>query len=228
MRRWRSCPAACRKSVRRRYHGACYVVPTRLLLTILGTLTILRYGALDERRQMHPAAHTLIVMEMQLRNAAQLHHPPEMHSQEARSILQCRQIERGIFITGVAHQGDEDLGVSQIATDFGSSDGDHADPRVTHLTLDQHSQLALHLIGDPLGTTIFFGHIYLWLHATSCWLQAHSCSLAAICSCLAGQTTNGPFGPLVTTAWRLSLDYSVRATCTRSNTSMRSPTRTSL
>src|SRR5690606_2195413 len=82
---WSSCPAACRKSGCRRYHGVCCVEPTPLFLVIPGMAAILGHRPLDQRRQMHTAAHALVVEEMQLRNGAQFHHPPELHSQETRS-----------------------------------------------------------------------------------------------------------------------------------------------
>src|SRR5690606_30565840 len=139
-------------------------------------------------------------------NAAQLHHPSEMDAQEAGGILEGSQVEGDVLVGGFAHQGNEDLRMGQIAADFCGGDSDHANPRVAHLTLDQYRQLALHLIGHPLGTTVFFGHMNLWLHATSCY-----CTGAALGKCQAGQTTSGPLGPLV--ACSLALVAGLQRAC---------------
>ena len=69
---------------------------------------------------------------------------------------------RSLSLDGVwrffAHDGDEDLGMAQVAADIHSGDGHQTDAWVLDFTADQLGQLTLHLITDTLGTAVFFGH----------------------------------------------------------------------
>src|SRR5690606_4093914 len=179
-----------------RYHGVCCVEPTPLFLVIPGMAAILGHRPLDQRRQMHTAAHALVVEEMQLRNGAQFHHPPELHSQETRSILERLQILGNILGAGITHEGNEHLGVRQVTTDLGRGDCDHAHPGIAHFALDQQRQFALHLIGHALGTAVISGHISEPL-AASLQRQAANRLSAADSPVRDRQTTSGPSGPPV-------------------------------
>ncbi|MNM98422.1 hypothetical protein D3C81_1109530 [compost metagenome] len=122
-------------------------------------VTILGHRTLDQRRQMGAAAHALVVEEMQLRHGTQLERASEQHAQVTGGILENALVEGDLLIVVVLpHDGEEHLGMGQIAADFGAGQGHQTQARILDLALDQLRQLALHLVTDTLGTAVFFGH----------------------------------------------------------------------
>ncbi|APC20180.1 hypothetical protein BME99_04565 [Pseudomonas protegens] len=110
---------------------------------------------------MRPAGDALVVMEVQLRHATQLHFLGQLHAQET-----CRRVQHldalgNLFGVFLAHHGDEDLRVADVAADFHGGDGHQADAWILDFTTDQLRQFALHLITDTLGTAVFFCHVLL-------------------------------------------------------------------
>ena len=123
-------------------------------------LTIFGNSTLDERRKVSTTHDAFVVVEMQLRNAAQFHFTGQLHAQET-----CRRVKhlnglRNFFGAVLAHHGHENLRMTDITTNVDGGDSHQADARIFDLTANQLSQLALHLIANTLGTAIFFGHVY--------------------------------------------------------------------
>src|SRR5690554_2185589 len=99
--------------------------------------------------------------------------------------------------------------MTDIAADVNTGNGDKAQARIFYFARNHNCQLALDLIAYPLGAAILFAHDVLYL----------------IEPCLKQQTARGqasvPF-------CFIPADYRVRATSIFSNTSILSPTLTSL
>ncbi len=138
----------------------------RLLLGVFGfcrnrMLIVFSHSALDQCRQMRTAHDAFVVVEVQLRDAAQLHFASQLHTQETGGGIQHLDALSDVFSAVLAHHGDENLGMTDVTADFHSSNGDQADARVFDFATDQLCQLALHLIADTLGTAVFFCHVLL-------------------------------------------------------------------
>src|SRR5690606_15772555 len=133
--------------------------------SVVPMLAVFGHGTLDQRRQMRTAGDALVEMETQLRHAAQLHRLAQQHAQVAGGLVKDLQIQLDLIGIVLTHQGDEHLGMAEIAADLDGGDGDEAQARVADLARDHLRQLALHLVADTLGTAVFFGHFsYLSRH----------------------------------------------------------------
>jgi hypothetical protein len=55
---------------------------------MIPVLTIFSHRALDQSRQVRTTGDAFIVMEVQLRNAAQLHFTGQLHAQKTRSSVE--------------------------------------------------------------------------------------------------------------------------------------------
>lgn len=119
-------------------------------------LAVLGDRALNQCRQMGTAGHALVVVEVQLRHAAQLHFLAQLHAQETGGAVEHLEALLDVFCAVLAHHGDEHLGVADIAADVDGGDGHQADARIFDFATDQLRQFALHLIADTLGTAVFF------------------------------------------------------------------------
>src|SRR3990167_813398 len=66
-----------------------------------------------------------------------------------------------VFGAVFTHDGDKNLCVADVTTDFHGGDGHQTDARVFDFTTDQLGQLTLHLVANALGTAVVFCHLLL-------------------------------------------------------------------
>src|SRR5690606_5283808 len=128
------------------------------LFPVLGVLAILGYRTLDQHRQFSTTTNARIIVEAQLRHAAQLHRLAQQHTQVASRVVEDVQVQLELFVVKITHQGDENLCMPDIAANFHRRDGHEPESRVANLAGNHLRQLALHLVADALGATVFFSH----------------------------------------------------------------------
>jgi hypothetical protein len=100
-------------------------------------LIVFSHCALDQGRQVRATHDAFVVVEVQLRHAAQLHLTGQLHAQKPAAALSTLMLCAMSSALVLPHHGDEDLGVTDVTADFHGGNGDQADARVFDFTTDQ-------------------------------------------------------------------------------------------